>query len=201
MKLIIGLGNVGKEFEQTRHNVGFLCLRKFASEHDLQFKTSKNYCYVRYRDSVLMMPSTFMNASGNAYKSALSKYSDVDDVLVIMDDIDIPTGEIRIRVSGGSGGHNGLKSILEAAGTTSINRIRIGIGRPDKGTPRSHVLNRFSIDERVVIDNTLTLLTSWLDFYIKNDMKTLLDEFSKWKKKPIPSAEDGINRPKEEPND
>ncbi len=201
MKLVIGLGNFGKEYEQTRHNIGFLCLNKFASTHGLEYKTSKNYRYTRYKDSILMMPQTYMNASGAAYQTALNKYKQFEEVMVILDDIDLPVGEIRIRTSGGAGGHNGLKSILEQMDTLQVSRIRIGIGRPDKGTPRKHVLDNFSSDERDVINETLSTITEWLDLYIKTDMKNLLDEYSKWKKRPIPSTEGGINRPKEEPND
>jgi peptidyl-tRNA hydrolase, PTH1 family len=197
MKLIIGLGNIGKEYEQTRHNIGFLCLNKFASAHKLCFKTLKNFSFVKYKDCVLLMPQTYMNASGEAYRTALYKYKQFDEVLVILDDIDLPIGKIRIRTSGGSGGHNGLKSILEVMDSLDVLRIRIGIGRPEKGTPRMHVLDKFNSDERETIDTTLSILKDWLDLYIATDSKRLLDEYSKWKK-PIPSPEDGINRPKEE---
>jgi PTH1 family peptidyl-tRNA hydrolase len=201
MKLIIGLGNIGKEYEETRHNIGFLCLDKFAVIHKLIFKTLKNYSFTKFKDCILLMPQTYMNGSGEAYRSALNKYKHFDEVLVILDDIDLPMGDIRIRTSGGSGGHNGLKSILDCADTLDILRIRIGIGRPDKGTPRKHVLDKFSPYERETIDKTLSILTDWLELYIRTDITRLLDEYSKWKKRPIPSTEGGINRPKEEPND
>lgn len=201
MKLIIGLGNIGKEYELTRHNVGFMCLSNFALSHDLKFKKAKSYNYTVYKDCIMMLPQTYMNASGEAYQAAVDKYKQFDDVLVVLDDIDLPMGEVRIRTSGGSGGHNGLKSILGQMDTLNVLRVRIGIGRPQKGTPRKHVLDNFDPDERVIIEKTLSNVTDWLDLYAKTDAKTMLDEYSKWKKKPIPSSEDGINRPKEEPYD
>jgi len=201
MKLIIGLGNIGQEYEQTRHNIGFLCLSKFASAHNLSFKTAKNYSFTKYKDCILLMPQTYMNLSGEAYQSALNKHKHFDEVLVILDDIDLPMGDIRIRTSGGSGGHNGLKSILDYTNTLDVLRVRIGIGRPEKGTPRKYVLDKFNEAEKETIDKTLSILKNWLELYIRTDITRLLDEYSKWKKRPIPSTEDGINRPKEEPND
>jgi len=201
MKLIIGLGNIGKEYEKTRHNVGFLCLDRFASLNNLEIKETTKFSFFKYRNAVLIMPKTYMNRSGEAFQSALSKYQEFEDVLVVMDDIELPIGKIRIRKSGGDGGHNGLKSILEKAGTKDIRRIRVGIGRPSIKTAKDYVLDTFTSEEMMIIDSELNLISEWLNIYIRYDLKRLLDEFSIWKKKPIPSAEDGINRPKEEMND
>lgn len=198
MKLIIGLGNIGKEYAKTRHNVGFMCIDKFISEHGLREKSARNYSFVKYEDCLLIKPTTFMNNSGKAYSSVLSKYGSFDDVLVISDDIELPIGDIRIRNSGGDGGHNGLKSIIEHAGTSAIRRIRIGIGRTADLTAKDYVLDRFNSTELTVMNNKIELVSGWLELYIKYGIEKLLNEFSKWKKKPIPSREDGIDRPKED---
>lgn len=192
MKLIIGLGNIGKEFAKTRHNAGFLCLERFADKHGLEFKKSKLYYHAKYQDSLLIKPTTYMNLSGEAYKSAVSKFGSFEEVMVIMDDLELVTGNLRIRSFGGYGGHNGLKSIIAAAGSELIARIRIGIGRPQTGIARDYVLDTITKSEQVILNDVFDLLTEWLDTYIQKDMKHLLDEFSKWKTKPVPSSEDGI---------
>jgi len=198
MKLIIGMGNIGRTYKNNRHNVGFMCLDRFAELHKLKAKKAHNYSYFRYDSGVLIKPSTYMNQSGEAYLSALSAYSDIDDVLVVMDDIDLPLGEIKIRPSGGDGGHNGLKSILAKAGNREIHRIRIGIGRQTNVNPKDHVLTDFSAEERKIILPVIDLVVRWLEIYLNRDFNALLDEFSQWKKNPIPTSEAGINRPKED---
>jgi len=201
MKLIVGLGNIGKEYAQTRHNIGFMCVERFAATHNLKSISSYLYKFYRYEDSVMIFPNTYMNNSGDAYKSALSRFKFIEDVLVIMDDIDLPVGQIRARNSGSAGGHNGLKSILAASENKEIKRIRVGIGRASQIKPRDYVLDKFLKVEQEVIDTVLELLEQWIELYINTDFNTLLDEYSKWMKKPIPSQEDGIKRPKEEKND
>lgn len=201
MKLVIGLGNIGAEYEQTRHNIGFMCLDRFAAKHKLESKSARRYSYYRYKDCLLIKPKTYMNLSGEAYLSALSKYPDFDDMLVILDDIELPLGKIRIRTSGGDGGHNGLKSILSKVGDGNVPRLRIGIGRSLTMTPRDYVLDEFEPEEQETIDQVLSLTAGWLDLFVRFDLSKVLDEYSIWKKKPIPSTEDGINRPKEENDD
>ncbi|TFH44549.1 MAG: aminoacyl-tRNA hydrolase [ANME-2 cluster archaeon] len=201
MKLVIGLGNIGNEYELTRHNIGFMCLDKFASVHKLEVKSARKYSYYKYKDCLLIKPKTFMNLSGDAYLSALHKYLDFEEELVIMDDIELPVGQVRIRTSGGDGGHNGLKSILARIGTQDVPRLRIGIGRPKTITPRDYVLDKFEPGELETINQVLSLTAKWLDLYTRFGINKLLDEYSQWKKKPIPPEKDGINRPKEENDD
>jgi len=197
MKLIIGLGNIGKKYVNTRHNIGFLCLEKLAHKHNLDFESSKYYFHIKHKTSLLLMPKTYMNRSGNAYKHAVSKYGCFDEVLVVMDDIDLPVGSFKILPRGGSGGHNGLNSILAEADDIDIARIRIGIGKPESNT-REYVLDTFTADESKAINEVLDIIVKWIDLYSQTGVKSLLDEYSKWKRKPIPSESDGIDRPKEE---
>ena len=133
MKLLVGLGNPGKKYERTRHNIGFLVVEEIAKEKQLEFKnkTSIEAEVAQADDLVLLKPQTFMNVSGRAVKAFVSKNKcNASDMVVIYDDADLPFGEIKFKQAGSSGGHNGIQSIIESfpAGTP-IARVRIGIGR------------------------------------------------------------------------
>jgi PTH1 family peptidyl-tRNA hydrolase len=201
MKLVIGLGNIGIEYDNTRHNIGFTCLQRFAHEKNIRFKSLSNYLYSRFKSSLLMLPQTYMNRSGDAYASAMIKYKTFDEILVIMDDIDLPLGEVRIKPNGGSGGHKGLSSIINAAMPNCVPRIRIGIGRDKTQRINSFVLDRFSDEEMVILNPLITRVNQWIDIFVEAGFNSMLDEYSQFMKKPIPSKKDGINRPKEETND
>lgn len=201
MKLVMGLGNIGKEYQNTRHNVGFMCLDRFAASHKLEAKNSRKYAYYKFKDCLLIKPKTYMNLSGEAYLSALGKHSEFEQVLVILDDAELPLGQIRIRASGGDGGHNGLKSILSKLPSIDVPRIRIGIGRPREKLTRDYVLDNFGSDEMEIVEPAIELIAKWLDLYVKFDLNKLLDKYSKFMKRPIPPADGGINRPKEENDD
>ncbi len=201
MKLVIGLGNIGTEYERTRHNVGFMCLKQFAENHGLKWKKSSLFYHAGNKDYMLIMPSTFMNNSGKAYISAISKYQPINQVLIISDDLELPLGKLRIRTSGGDGGHNGLKSIFAAAGTNDIPRLRIGIGRSDELSARDFVLDSFSEQEKPVVETAVKQVCDWLETFIQYDLDRMLDEYSKYNKKPIPPREDGIKDQRRIPND
>lgn len=134
MHLIVGLGNPGKKYERTRHNVGFLVVDELARQLNATFKNKTSFeAEVAEVDSItLMKPQTFMNVSGRAVKSYLTKHKcTAADVLVVYDDADIPFGEIKFKQGGSSAGHNGMQSIIDQFEKgTSVARIRIGIGRP-----------------------------------------------------------------------
>ena len=140
MKLIVGLGNIGEKYSQTRHNIGFITLDFLAKSNNLAFKKTKNYYFTKYSDAILVKPTTYMNLSGLAVQSVMTKFSNLDEILVVVDDLDLPFGQIRIRAKGGTGGHNGLKSITSSLGSDEYGRIRVGISRPDsKEIGRAHV--------------------------------------------------------------
>ena len=136
-KFIIGLGNPGKEYIQNRHNIGFLLLENFSEKYDSKF-TLKNKLKSWYSEFKinnftyrLFMPNTFMNNSGNAVRAIVDWYKiDLDRLFIIVDDIDLPLGKIRFRKKGSSGGHNGIKDIINKLQTENFNRIKIGIGSP-----------------------------------------------------------------------
>ncbi|MCD6567980.1 MAG: aminoacyl-tRNA hydrolase [Dehalococcoidia bacterium] len=136
MKIIVGLGNPGRGHARNRHNIGFLCLNYFARAQAIEFKHRE--CHARTgsgkidgEEILLAKPGTFVNCSGKAVKGLVDKYRiALSDLLVVCDDLDLPLGKIRVRAGGGSGGHNGMKSILSALGSTDFPRVRVGIGRP-----------------------------------------------------------------------
>ena len=151
MKLIFGLGNPGKKYEKTRHNIGFIALDRLAENLSLSFNRTKfNSMYaegnIGSEKVILIKPQTFMNLSGESVQPWIDYYNlTEDDIVVIYDDMDLPVGKIRLRVKGSSGGHNGMKSIIQHLGTQEFNRIRVGVGRPyPKQSVISHVLSRFS---------------------------------------------------------
>lgn len=139
MKLIVGLGNPGKEYEKTRHNSGFMAMDLLCDKLNTTLNTKKfNALIANVRiegESVLLMkPLTYMNESGSAVSQAVSYYHiDPEDILIMHDDMDLPTGSVRIRKNGSAGGQKGMKSIINCLGTSDIARIRIGVGHSDRG--------------------------------------------------------------------
>jgi len=162
---LIGLGNPGKKYSQSRHNIGFLLLENLANKYNSNFllkeklKSSCSEFKINGSSYKLFLPNTFMNNSGAAVRAIVDWYKiNLDQVFIIVDDKDLPLGKIRFRKKGGSGGHNGLKSIIEKLQTENFNRIRIGIGSPPSIKERnnfntiSHVLGNISTEEKSVLD-------------------------------------------------
>ena len=162
---LIGLGNPGKKYSKSRHNIGFLLLedlsKKYSSNFLLKEKLKSSCSEFKINDSTyrLFLPNTFMNNSGDAVRAIVDWYKiNLDQIFIIVDDKDLPLGKIRFRKKGSSGGHNGLKSIIEKFKTHNFNRIRIGIGSPPliKGTNEfntiSHVLGNISLEEKSILD-------------------------------------------------
>lgn len=180
------MGNIGAEYAMTRHNIGFMCLNEYARRYRLTFTKKKYYDSIISNDTLLIKPKTYMNLSGRAYEQAKADYGEFDEICVITDDIDLPTGQIRLRTSGGDGGHNGLKSLIQCIGHNEFPRLRIGIGRPTENDARDYVLDTITHEEMEVFSQIFHVVTAWIKLYIKRDFKTLLDEYSQWKKNPIP---------------
>ena len=152
MKLFVGLGNPGERYKLTRHNVGFMVLDKLIKQSsvegwDNKFDSFFNKIIIDQKSIILLKPLTFMNISGYAVQK-VKKFYDIDpnNIVIIHDDIDLELGKIKLKKGGGDGGHNGLKSIIKLIGS-EFNRIRIGIGRPEKINVSSYVLNNFRKEE------------------------------------------------------
>ena len=162
---LIGLGNPGKKYSKSRHNIGFLLLENLSKKYNSNFLLKdklKSLCsefIVNNSTYRLFLPNTFMNNSGDAVRAIVDWYKiNLDQIFIIVDDKDLPLGKIRFRKKGGSGGHNGLKSIIEKLQTNKFNRIRIGIGSPplikkiNNYNTISHVLGNISLEEKTILD-------------------------------------------------
>jgi len=180
---LIGLGNPGKNYKNNRHNIGFQLLENFSKKYNSNFlfknKLKSFYSEFKTNDSIyrLFLPNTFMNSSGEAVLAIVSWYKiNLDQIFVIVDDKDLPLGKIRFRKKGSSGGHNGLKSIIEKMHTQNFNRIRIGIGSPPStsGTNNfntiSHVLGNISLEEKSILDKVYNrVIESLEEFHAKKE--------------------------------
>lgn len=172
MKCIIGLGNPGKKYENTRHNIGFTVIDTFSEQYGLQLTKRKFNClyettHIESNQVLLVKPQTFMNLSGEGVKPLIDFYRiQPENIVVIYDDLDLPLGKIRLRTKGGHGGHNGIRSLIDHLGTKEFNRVRIGIGRPTDNTPVvNYVLQTFRQEEQgdvqQVIDQTIKACETW----------------------------------------
>lgn len=197
MKLIIGLGNPGKEYDNNRHNLGFICLDQWAQSREKKFAKGANFDYIVMENVILIKPKTYMNNSGEAVKQVLEKWK-VNEFLVVYDDIELPIAKIRIRQGGGDGGHNGIKSLLKVIPPEELKRIRIGVGRNKAIAPRDYVLSDILPEEKVLLNSVLALAGKFIDIYIKYDFNTVLNEYSIWKKSCSGAESSGIISPKEE---
>lgn len=172
MKLIVGLGNPGRRYERTRHNLGFICVNRLAREYNI--KMNKNQGKARTgkgniagNEVLLARPQTYMNLSGESVRLLLDRtHTKIDELIVIHDDLDLPVGKIRIRFGGGSGGHKGINSIFQETGSRDFYRVRIGVGRPPRFKDNleiqeddviDYVLSNFTQDEKKIIEKSLPI--------------------------------------------
>ena len=193
-KFIIGLGNPGKKFNNNRHNIGYLFVNELISKHNSKI-TSKIKLKSNYSEFVLngeiyriFMPNTFMNNSGDAIRAIIDWFKiDQNQLIVIVDDIDIPLGKIRLRKKGGSGGHNGLKSIINNLNSEEFMRIRIGIGSPPLLSNQrefntiSHVLGDFSKIEKLVLDKIFQKLIESIEKLNDTNENSIISELNSFK--------------------
>ena len=172
MKLIVGLGNPGKKYDRTKHNMGFMTIDKLMDEYgQTQMKKDFEAEYCKFKvdgETVfLVKPLTFMNESGRAVNFLMGYFQiQPDELMVIHDDLDMPIGKVRLRTKGSAGGHNGIKSIISAVGTKDFSRIKIGIQHPAKQSVVNWVLTPFSKDEEPValagIDQAAAMAKDWV---------------------------------------
>ena len=183
--LIVGLGNIGSEYEGTRHNIGFTVLDAFAKASKTSFQ-DKRYGFVaeasvRGRKLILLKPSTYMNLSGNAVRYWMQQEKvPLENVLIIVDDLALPVGAIRLKGQGSDGGHNGLKHIAATLGTTNYTRLRFGIGNEfSKGSQVNFVLGAFNSDEQKVIDEQLETTTEIIKSFCFVGLTRTMNQFNK----------------------
>jgi len=191
MKLIVGLGNPGKTYAHNRHNAGFRCLNYFARLHSIRFDHKQCRARVGLAEAkgeklLLAKPGTFMNLSGNSVACLVHKHDiPLSNLLVIYDDLDLPLGKIRLRQSGGSGGHKGMNSIVSALGSEDFPRIRMGIGRPqveeqsvDEDVIVNYVLSDFSPQEEAIIKPVIATVSEAIDCFLTQGIEAAMGRFN-----------------------
>jgi PTH1 family peptidyl-tRNA hydrolase len=184
MKVIVGLGNLGRDYEGTRHNVGFELVDALANAHGIKvdYRAHKSLIgrgTVADEKVLLVKPQTFMNLSGEAVSALLQReVIALHDLLIVSDDINLPVGRIRLRAKGSSGGQNGLKSIAAHLGTQEFARLRIGVGEPPPGLQIEWVLGKFSRADRKEIDETLITAMGAVEVWLKEDIEAAMCRFN-----------------------
>ncbi|NME82344.1 aminoacyl-tRNA hydrolase [Clostridium sp. SM-530-WT-3G] len=186
MHLIVGLGNPGAQYENTRHNIGFKVIDNIAKEYNIEinrqkFKGVYGEGFINGEKVILLKPSTYMNLSGESIREVVDFYKLTnEDVIVIYDDISLDVGRLRIREKGSAGGHNGIKSIIAHLGTDVFPRIKVGVGQPDVDLV-NYVLGKFSDKEMEVLSESIDASTKAVGEMIKDDVKTAMNKFNGFK--------------------
>ena len=192
---LIGLGNPGKKYSKSRHNIGFLLLenlsKKYNSNFVLKDKLKSSFSEFKINNFTyrLFLPNTFMNNSGDAVKAIVDWYKiNLDQIFIIVDDKDLPLGKIRFRKKGSSGGHNGLKSIIEKLQTPNFKRIRIGIGSPpsiNRTNTISYVLGNISLEEKSILDKVYKKVIESLEQLNSKKEESIIKELNSFDKNQI----------------
>lgn len=184
MWLIAGLGNPGNKYANTRHNLGFIVIESLSSKLNISLKNkSKNFTFgkgcIDEHNIILIKPITFMNRSGIAVRDACKKFSRIENMIVIHDDIDLDVEKIRIKKNGSAGGHRGIESIIELTGTKDFLRLKIGIGRSTRIPPEDYVLRPFTKKERPAIQNSIGNAVDAIEMIINRGISCAQNEFHK----------------------
>ncbi len=189
MKLIVGLGNPGRVYSDSRHNFGFRCINLFAREHGIEFSKQRSKSRIGFGEVagnriILAKPQTFMNLSGESIGPLIHYYQiDLPDLLVIYDDVDLPLGTIRIREKGGAAGHNGMKSIIQNAGSQNFPRIRVGISPPTQEAGVSNrnpdfVLGKFTSEEKRIVDTVCPRVAEAIGYVLSEGIAAAMTKYN-----------------------
>lgn len=186
MFLIVGLGNPGKQYENTRHNVGFDVIDAMADKYNITVESRKNKALcgkgvIAGRKVILAKPQTYMNLSGESVAELLHYYklNPTDELLVIYDDISLAPGRLRVRAKGSAGGHNGIKSIIAMCGTQEFLRIKVGVGEKPKGWDLAdHVLGHFSGEERAEVEDAVAKALSAAELIVQEEIDRAMNLYN-----------------------
>jgi peptidyl-tRNA hydrolase, PTH1 family len=186
VKIVVGLGNPGKQYESTRHNVGWMVLDKLADQAGwtghAKARDAAATVYGRYKDMDLLLakPTTYMNLSGVAVRKLLAKHhAPLSDLLIVLDDFDLPLGKLRMRANGSAGTHNGLKSIVAELGTQDFARLRVGIGQPQRDA-KDYVLSKFASAERKTVDEVLNAAADAVEDWARDGVNRAANRWNAW---------------------
>lgn len=184
MKMIVGLGNPGREYDKTRHNIGFMCIDKIANYFNVEFNLNKfNGIYTSFNyngDKVLLLkPQKYMNLSGEVVRDFVNFFKiDIEDILIICDDLDTNVGTYRLRFKGSSGGHNGLKNIESHLSTNEYKRIKVGISNNKKIDTKDYVLGKFTKDEMDLINPIIDKMPKIIEDYLKLSFDNVMSKYN-----------------------
>jgi len=184
MKIIAGLGNPGKQYEETRHNLGFAVTDELARRYSVEcnrsaFRSLFGSVVIAGEKCILLKPMTYVNLSGEAVGAAWRYFRcGLDDLMVICDDLNLPLGRLRLRRKGSSGGHKGLRSVIKALGTEEFARLRIGIGNEITGDARDFVLSRFSEEEAPVAQEAVSRAADAVEMWVEHGVERAMNCFN-----------------------
>ncbi|GAA0181574.1 aminoacyl-tRNA hydrolase [Clostridium sediminicola] len=184
MYLIVGLGNPGKKYEHTRHNIGFDAIDLLEDEYNIEvnrkkFKGMYGVGDIKGEKVYLLKPQTYMNLSGESVREIMDYFNiPLEKIIVIYDDISLEVGKIRIRKKGSAGGHNGIKNIIAHLSTNEFLRIKVGVGGPDKNSLVNHVLENFSKDDRIRIEKTLDAVILATETIILDNVDEAMNKYN-----------------------
>jgi len=186
IKLVAGLGNPGRKYELTRHNLGFITLDLIAERYESSFRSGKgeyrqSSVVIESKSILLIKPMTYMNLSGHAVADAARfRGFEPNEILVVCDDVNLPTGRIRIRSKGSDGGHNGLRSIIEQLGSDDFSRVRLGVGLPDNPDKplEAYVLEKFAGDETDIVEEMIKSAADAVEMIISDGVETAQQKFN-----------------------
>ncbi|RFC48694.1 MAG: peptidyl-tRNA hydrolase, PTH1 family [Verrucomicrobia bacterium] len=204
IRLVVGLGNPGREYEQTRHNAGFMIADRVAASLGASWTNERKFeAHLARSGSLLILkPQTYMNLSGVSV-SAVARFFRLEppEILVVCDDVALPTGRLRIRLSGSAGGQNGLKSIISALGSQNFPRLRFGVGTPEHAALSDHVLGRFPPDEKPLVDKSLENAANAVILCALRGLTAAMNHFNPSENKPNRSPQKGKKPPLDSGNE
>lgn len=178
MKLVVGLGNVGKEYKNTRHNLGFRVIDEYLGKVNWKVKMEAYIYKDEEKDVLFVKPMTYMNLSGLAVAKLCKYYKiDVKDILVIHDDLDLPIASFKVKKNSSSGGHNGIKSIINELNSEEFGRLKIGIGKNSAIPTDKYVLGKFTKVEEELINNNINAYLKVIDLFINNDIDYTISNY------------------------
>ncbi|MDR5710109.1 MAG: aminoacyl-tRNA hydrolase [Armatimonadota bacterium] len=190
MRLVVGLGNPGRRYRGTRHNVGWEVVDRLSARWDVEISREEEEALVGRGEVagvevLLAKPLTYMNRSGEAVRGLVHRYGlRPEEIVVIYDDVDLPVGAIRVRARGSAGGHHGMASVLAALGTREVPRVRIGIGRP-RGDAAAYVLSRFAPAERPLVEEAVERAADAVETFLREGLEAAMNRFNR--RVPVPS--------------
>ncbi len=183
MKLIVGLGNPGRDYENTRHNIGFMIIDNYVKDKNIRFTNKFNGLSVKmyYKDQyfILLKPLSFMNLSGEVVRKYCNYYKiNPDDILIIQDDLDMPVGKIKLKFKGSSGGHNGIQNIIDNMNTSEFKRFKLGIGNNKNIDKKDYVLGKFNSTEMEKINKIMEFSNNIIDDFLTSDFNKMMSKYN-----------------------